>query len=85
MVISGKPHGYDEKISITFGSCAGLLAELDRLNAALQLPGDAGEVGEDAFAALAEKHRWPTAAAVWGILRLYARESLERPGFIQFC
>ena len=85
MVIEGIPRGYDEKVSITFGSSVGLLAELERVNHLLQLPGDLGELGADAFTALAEKHRWPTAAYVWGVLRLYARESLERPGFIQFC
>lgn len=84
-VIQGVPRGYDEKISITFGSSVALLDELDRLNGALGLPGDLGEVGEEAFEALAAKHRWPTAAQVWGVLRLYARESVERPGFIQFC
>lgn len=84
-VIQGVPPGYDEKVSITFGSSVGLLDELDRLNQALALPGDLGEVGEEAFATLADQHRWPTAAQVWGVLRLYARESVERPGFIQFC
>ena len=84
-VIQGVPRGYDEKISITFGSSVGLLDELDRLNHVLGLPGDIGELGEKAFVALADKHRWPTAANVWGVLRLYARESVERPGFIQFC
>lgn len=85
MTISGIPKGYDEKINVTFGSSVSLLAELERLNAALQLPGDLGELGEEAFVALAEQHKWPTATYVWGVLRLYARESLERPGFVQFC
>ena len=85
MVVTGKPPGQEEKVSVTFGSSVGLLEELDRINQLLGLPGDLGQLGESQFLALAEKHRWPTAAYVWGVLRLYARESLERPGFIEFC
>jgi hypothetical protein len=85
MVIEGVPRGYADKISIAFGSSVALLNELDRINTALNLPGDLGQIGEQPFILLAGKHRWPTAAYVWGVLRLYARESLERPGFVQFC
>lgn len=85
MVVSGMPAGYDEKLSVTFGSSAGLLKELERINEVLELSGDLGQIGESAFMDICAKHRWPTAAYVWGVLRLYARESLERPGFIEFC
>ncbi|MEO8670571.1 MAG: hypothetical protein ABI411_04590 [Tahibacter sp.] len=83
--IGGTITGQSEPISVTVGSSPGLLAELDRLNTVLQVPGDLGELGEAKFDAAVESHRWPTAAYVWGILRYYVRESSGKFLFVQFC
>lgn len=73
------------EVTVSVASSLGLLQELDRLNAVLALPGDVGELGdEDAFIALAEAHRWPTVAWVWGVLHLFARLSVQGSSFIKF-
>jgi hypothetical protein len=77
--------GCGEPVIANIGSSPGLLDELDDLNTHLQMPGDLGQLGMDAFERACEKSRWPTAAYVWGVLRFYARESSERFMFVVFC
>jgi hypothetical protein len=75
----------DSPEQISVGSSLSLLQELNALAPLLALPGDLGELGEDAFASQVDTHRWPTAAQVWGILRCYARESAENRLVMVFC
>jgi hypothetical protein len=68
---------------ISIGSSHALLRELDELNAIIALPGDPGQLGDEKFARRAQAHRWPHVAMLWGLLRLYARESIAASAFIQ--
>jgi hypothetical protein len=85
IAIEGIPPGEDEKVTLSLGSSPALLRELDVLNEVLGLPGDIGDLGEEEFVRVTESHRWPVAAYVWGVLHLYARESVATSSFIQFC
>jgi hypothetical protein len=79
------PEADDSVETVSIGSSLALLRELNDLQAALGLPGDMGELGEEAFKRCVAEHKWPTAAHVWGLLRWYARESVARKLFILFC
>lgn len=83
LAIEGVPPGGDAEIVLSVASSSALLVELDELNAWLQCPGDAGELGDEAFTDMTMRHRWPTVAYVWGVLHGFARESLACSGFIE--
>lgn len=74
-----------EEVQISIGSSQALLRELDALSPVIGLPGDLGDLGEDALIQQVEQHKWPVAAYVWGVLRYYARESVNRTGILLFC
>ena len=79
------PEREPEDVNVSIGSSEALLAELDELGSVIGLPGDLGDMGEDAFEAAIATHRWPTAAYVWGVLHYYARESVRARTLIAFC
>jgi len=85
VAVEAKLAGRNEPLLITVGSSKALLRELDELNAVLEMPGDAGELGKVNFEKVSSAHSWPIAAHVWGVLRLYARESAERYLYVRFC
>jgi hypothetical protein len=75
----------EDEVQISIGSSQALLRELDALGPVIGLAGDLGDLGEEELIEQAEQHRWPIAAYVWGVLRYYARESVNRTGIVLFC
>ena len=66
------------------GSSSNLLAELDRLNEYLEMPGDMGELGVEATEEATEDDPWSVEKQLWALLRWFARESINQKGIVSF-